>query len=199
MRSVDFYFDFGSPNSYLAHKVIPSIEDRTKASFNYRPVLLGGVFKLTNNKSPAVQFGDIRNKPEYLKRENQRFIAKHAIKFQRNPYFPVNTVTVMRGAVVALQEGYLPAYADAIFAHMWQYPKKLDEFDAIKAVLNDAGLDGAHILEMVRQPEVKEQLATDTQTAVDRGVFGCPTFFVDAEMFFGKDRLGQVEEEMLRP
>ena len=196
MKSADFYFDFGSPNAYLAHKVLPQIAARTGATFNYLPVLLGGVFKLTNNQSPMQQFKDVKNKREYLQLESQRFIAKHGIAFQRNPHFPVNTVTIMRGAIVARDEGFLPRYADAMFAGMWEQGRKMDDPEVIRATLTEAGLDAAHLLARVQEQPVKDALAQSTQAAVERGIFGCPTFFVGDDMFFGKDRLAQVEEAL---
>ena len=196
MKSADFCFDFGSPNAYLAHKVLPQIAARTGATFNYLPVLLGGVFKLTNNQSPMQQFKDVKNKREYLQLESQRFIAKHGIAFQRNPHFPVNTVTIMRGAIVARDEGFLPRYAEAMFAGMWAQGRKMDDPEVIRATLTEAGLDATHLLARVQEQAVKDALAQSTQAAVDRGIFGCPTFFVGDEMFFGKDRLAQVEEAL---
>lgn len=196
MKSADFLFDFGSPNAYLAHKVLPQIAARTGATFNYLPVLLGGVFKLTNNQPPMQQFKDVKNKREYLQLESQRFIAKHGIAFQRNPHFPVNTVTIMRGAIVARDEGFLPRYADAMFAAMWEQGRKMDDPEVIGAALAEAGLDGARILGRAQEQAVKDALAQATQAAVERGIFGCPSFFVGKEMFFGKDRLAQVEEAL---
>ncbi len=196
MKSADFLFDFGSPNAYLAHKVLPQIAARTGATFNYLPVLLGGVFKLTNNQSPMQQFKEVKNKREYLQLESQRFIAKHGIAFQRNPHFPVNTVTIMRGAIVARDEGFLPRYADTMFAGMWEQGRKMDDPEVIRATLAEAGLDAAHLLARVQEQPVKDALAQSTQAAVERGIFGCPTFFVGDDMFFGKDRLAQVEEAL---
>lgn len=196
MKSADFYFDFGSPNAYLAHKLLPQIAGRTGARFNYLPVLLGGVFKLTNNQPPMQQFKDVKNKREYLQLESQRFVARHGLAFQRNPHFPVNTVTIMRGAIVARDEGFLPRYADAMFAGMWEQARKMDDPEVIRAVLGEAGLDAAHILGRAQEQAVKDALARATQEAVDRGIFGCPTFFVGEDMFFGKDRLAQVEEAL---
>lgn len=198
MKTVDFCFDFGSPNAYLAHKVLPDIARRTGARINLVPVLLGGVFKLTNNQSPAAQFKDVKNKREYLQRENQRFVQKHAIPFQRNPHFPVNTVTAMRGAIVAREEGFLERYVDAVYPHMWETPKKLDDAAVLREVLAEAGLDAGRLLERTQEQAVKDALARSTEQAVARGIFGCPTFFVGDEMFFGKDRLAQVEEELVR-
>jgi 2-hydroxychromene-2-carboxylate isomerase len=195
---VEFHFDFGSPNAYFCHKVIPGIEARTGAILHYVPVLLGGVFKLTNNQAPMLQFKDIKNKNEYGRLEIQRFIKKHKLTaFKMNPHFPVNTVQIMRGAVLAARDGYLDKYAPAVFHHMWEAPKKMDDSDVIKAALTESGLDGAGILTGIQAQDVKDLLMANTENSVARGNFGSPTFFVGNEMFFGKDRLGDVEEEIL--
>jgi 2-hydroxychromene-2-carboxylate isomerase len=196
---VEFHFDFGSPNAYLAHRVIPAIAARTGATFRYVPVLLGGVFKATSNRSPAETLRGIRNKPEYERRETERFIRRHGIaEFHRNPYFPVNTLQIMRGAVAAELDGYFARYVDAVFHHMWEEPKKLDEANIIRAALDASGLDGARTLERIQDPTVKQVLLENTERSVARGTFGSPTFFVGDEMWFGKDRLRDVEEEIVR-
>jgi 2-hydroxychromene-2-carboxylate isomerase len=197
MATLEFQFDLGSPNAYLSHKVIPAIEQRTGAAFVYVPVLLGGVFKLTNNQSPISQFKDVKNKLEYQHLEIQRFINKHKLsKFQMNPHFPVNTVQIMRGAVVAEMDGVLKRYVDAVFHHMWEAPKKMDDPDVIRSALAESGIDGARVLERIQQQEVKDRLLKNTAASVARGTFGSPTFFAGNEMFFGKDRLREVEEEI---
>jgi len=196
--AVEFHFDFGSPNAYLSHRVIPAIERRTGTHFTYVPVLLGGVFKLTNNASPMVQFKDVRNKLEYQKLETERFIRKHGLdKFRMNPHFPVNTVQIMRGAVAAEMAGGLAPYVEAVFQHMWEQGRKMDDPEVIRAALDEAGLDGARTLERIQAQEVKDRLLKNTEATVMRGTFGAPTFFVGEEMFFGKDRLRDVEEEIL--
>ncbi len=196
--NVEFHFDFGSPNAYLAHKVIPAIETRTGVRFDYVPVLLGGVFKLTNNKPPMAQFAGIKNKGEYQRLEIQRFIAKHGLTaFRMNPHFPVNTVQIMRGAVAADRDGRLSAYVDAVFHHMWEAPKKMDDADVIGAALTASGLDGAGLLAAIQDQAVKDALTANTETSVARGNFGSPTFFVGNEMFFGKDSLRDVEDEIM--
>lgn len=194
---VEFHFDFGSPNAYLSHRVIPGIEARTGARFIYVPVLLGGVFKLTNNQPPMVQFKGIKNKQEYQRRESARFIAKHNIAFKMNPHFPVNTVQIMRGAVAAEMDGKLAPYVEAVFHHMWEEPKKMDEADVISAALTSSGIDAARILARIQDQDIKDQLLKNTEASVARGNFGSPTFFVGDEMFFGKDRLRDVEEEII--
>lgn len=194
---VEFHFDFGSPNSYFSHKVIPAIEGRTGARFDYVPVLLGGVFKLTSNQPPMVQFKGVKNKPEYQRLETERFIKKHGLtRFKMNPHFPVNTVQIMRGAVVAQMDGVLAKYVDAVFGHMWEDGLKMDDAEVIKAALDKAGLDGARILARIQDQDVKDKLLANTEASVARGTFGSPTFFVGAEIFFGKDRLRDVEEEI---
>jgi len=197
MPKVEFHFDFGSPNAYFAHAIIPAIETRTGATFNYVPVLLGGVFKLTNNQAPMVQFKDIKNKLEYQRLETQRFVKKHGLnRFRMNPHFPVNTVQIMRGAVAAEMDGRLAAYVDAVFRHMWEEGKKMDDPEIIRAALDASGLDGTRTLQRIQDPAVKDRLLKNTEGSVARGTFGSPTFFVGEEMFFGKDRLGDVEREI---
>ena len=154
---VEFHFDFGSPNAYFAHKVIPGIEQRTGAKFTYVPILLGGVFKLTNNQPPMVQFKDIKAKSDYMKIEIVRFIKNHGLaKFKMNPHFPVNTVQIMRGAVAAEGDGQLPKYADAVFRHMWEDGLKMDDPEVIRTALDAAGLDGARTLARVQEQEIKD-------------------------------------------
>lgn len=199
MPQVEFYFDVGSPNAYLCHAVIPAIEQRTGARFIYVPVLLGGVFKLTNNQSPMTAFAGIPSKMAYQQLEMDRFIRRHEIeRFQPNPHFPVNTLLVMRGAVAAEAEGVLQPYVNAVFRAMWEDGCKMDDPAVAGAVLDRAGLDGARLLTRTQEPEVKEHLLRNTAQAVERGVFGSPTFFVGEEMFFGKDRLREVEEAIVQ-
>lgn len=196
---VEFLFDFGSPNAYLAHKVIPDIERRTGAKFVYVPVLLGGIFKLTGNKPPMLQFGGIRNKLAYEQLEMQRFIERHNIAaFQFNPYFPVNTLRIMRLAAAAEAESILAPYADAVFRAMWEKPKKMDDPVVIGDVLREEGFDAERLMARAESQEIKDRLMRNTETAVERGAFGSPTFFVGSEMFFGKDRLRDVEEEIAK-
>lgn len=195
---VEFHFDFGSPNAYLSHRVIPAIEARTGVRFVYVPVLLGGVFKATGNRSPSEAFAGIKNKPEYERLEVQRFLRRHGLtRYQRNPFFPVNTLRIMRGAVAADIDGFLPAYVEAVYHHMWEEPKKMDEPDVIRAALDASGLDGAAILARAEDPAVKARLIANTDASVARGCFGSPTFFVGDEIYFGKDRLRDVEEAIL--
>jgi 2-hydroxychromene-2-carboxylate isomerase len=197
--TVDFLFDFGSPNAYLSHRVVPDIEKRTGARFVYVPVLLGGIFKLTNNQPPLVAFGNIKNKMPYEMLETRRFVARHKLEaFTFNPHFPVNTLQLMRAAVAADADGQLVPYVEAVFQHMWERPKKMDDPAVCRAALLESGLDADRLLSRAQDQDVKDTLARNTQAAVDRGAFGIPTFFVGSEIYFGKDRLRDVEEEITR-
>jgi 2-hydroxychromene-2-carboxylate isomerase len=196
---VQFLFDFGSPNAYLCHKVLADIEARTGARFDYLPILLGGLFKLSNNRSPAEAFADIPNKRAYDKLEVQRFIARHQLtRFKFNPHFPVNTLKIMRLAVAAQVLGCGPQTIGAIYSAMWEQARNMDDPDEISAVLRKAGLDGPALMARAQDPEVKARLAANTQSAFERGAFGSPSFFVGDQLFFGKDRLREVEEEIVR-
>ncbi|MGN6467468.1 MAG: 2-hydroxychromene-2-carboxylate isomerase [Rhizobiaceae bacterium] len=199
MKTVEFIFDFGSPNAYLAHRVIPAVEARTGAAFTYNPCLLGGIFKATGNRSPFEHFAGVRNKLDYERLEIRRFVQRHHIDaFRMNPHFPVNTLLMMRGAVVAQEAGTLAPYVEACFRAMWEDGEKMDDPAVAGRVLDAAGLDGRAILEHTQDQGIKDRLIANTENVVERGVFGIPTFFVGDEMFFGKDRLVQVEEEIIR-
>jgi 2-hydroxychromene-2-carboxylate isomerase len=198
MTPVEFHFDFGSPNAYLAHAVIPDIERRTGVRFIYVPVLLGGVFKLTGNQAPMTAFAGVRNKLEYQKLETERFIQRHGItRFRPNPHFPVNTLMIMRGAIAAELSGVLHAYVNAAFRAMWEEGQKMDVAGVAQTVLDSSGFPGAHLLSQAQKQDVKDRLLKNTEQSVARGTFGSPTFFVGEEIFFGKDRLGEVEEAIL--
>ena len=198
MVKVEFHFDFGSPNAYLSHLVIPEIEQRTGVEFEYVPILLGGVFKLTNNRSPLESLAGIKNKPEYERLEMSRFIRRHRItRFQPNPFFPVNTLTLMRGAIAARSLGVFDRYVDEMFRHMWADPKKMDDPRVFRAALEESRLDSERFFELVQTREIKDELRANTERSVARGTFGAPTFFVGDDIFFGKDRLRDVEERIL--
>jgi 2-hydroxychromene-2-carboxylate isomerase len=199
LPTVQFLFDFGSPNAYLCHKVIPEIAWYSNIEFEYVPILLGGLFKLTNNRSPAEAFAGIPNKQAYDALEMRRFIAKHKLdRFKRNPFFPVNTLQIMRGAVAAQRLGCFAAYVDAMYRAMWEQGRNMSEVSEIMDVLTTAGIDAAGLLAATQEQDVKNQLLANTQSAFERGAFGSPTFFVGDAMYFGKDRLRDVEEEISR-
>lgn len=197
--SVEFHFDFGSPNAYLSHLVVPAIEGRTGVRFAYVPVLLGGVFKATGNVSPAVSLRGIKNKGEYAALETRRFLAQHGItNYTPNPFFPVNTLQIMRGAVAAQRLGCYARYVDEVYRHMWVDPKKMDDPQVVEVALRESGLPADELLALAADPSVKQELIDNTERSVARGTFGSPSFYVGDELFFGKDRLREVEEEILR-
>ncbi|MBR1130871.1 2-hydroxychromene-2-carboxylate isomerase [Bradyrhizobium iriomotense] len=195
---VEFQFDFGSPNAYLAEVAIPGIEQRTGAKFEYVPVLLGGIYKATGNMSPFDSLRGIKNKPEYQALETQRFIRRHNVtKFHTNPYFPVNTLMLMRCAVAAQSEGVFEPYFRAAYHHMWEEPKKMDDPEVFRSAFISSGIDIDRIAKRAQDDDVKKRLIELTNDAVSRGAFGSPTFFVGKEMFFGKDQLRDVEESIV--
>jgi 2-hydroxychromene-2-carboxylate isomerase len=190
-----FMFDFGSPNAFLSHEAIPAIEQRSGVKFEYIPVLLGGIFKATNNKSPAETLAGVKNKREFMQLETDRFVRRFNVKpYVWNPFFPVNTLNLMRGAIAAQAEGVFEKYVEAAFHHMWVEPKKMDDPEVAVKALTESGLDGAKLFTRAQEPELKARLVENTQSAVERGAFGSPTFFVGSEMFFGKEQLREVEE-----
>jgi 2-hydroxychromene-2-carboxylate isomerase len=190
-----FMFDFGSPNAFLSHEAIPAIEKRTGAKFEYVPILLGGIFKATNNKSPAETLAGVKNKREFHALETARFVKRFGVKpYTWNPHFPVNTLNLMRAAVAAQMDGVFEKYVDAAFHHMWVEPKKMDDPEVAAKAFAASGLDAAKLFARSQEPEVKAKLIENTQSAVERGAFGSPTFFVGKEIFFGKEQLREVEE-----
>jgi 2-hydroxychromene-2-carboxylate isomerase len=194
-KEIEFLYDFGGPNSWFVHRAIPAIEAGGKVRFRYVPVLLGGIFKATGNQPPMMTYGHVEAKVAYDRLEMERFMARHAITgFHFNPHFPLNTLLPMRGAIAAEQLGCGPAYRDAMYTALWQDGLKLDEPEVWAGVLDRAGLDGAGLSALATDELVKAELVANTQTAVTRGAFGVPTFFLDDEMWFGKDRLRDVVE-----
>jgi len=188
-------FDFGSPNAYLSHQAIPAIEQRIGVKFEYVPILLGGIFKATNNKSPAETLAGVKNKREFHAIETARFVRRFQVQpYVWNPFFPVNTLNLMRAAIAAQFEGVFERYVDAAFHHMWREPKKMDDPEVAIKAIGSSGLDAARLLARAQEADVKAKLIENTQVAVERGAFGSPTFFVGQEMFFGKEQLREVEE-----
>ncbi len=198
-KTLDFIFDFGSPNAYFAYKALPPILERTGASLNIIPCLLGGIFKETNNQPPFTAYGGVKGKLAYEQLEIQRFIKRHELtKFKFNPHFPVNTIMLMRGALVAERDGYLEGYVEAGLKAVWEDGLKMDNPQVYAEAMTAAGFDGTKMLEQMQDPDIKAKLFANTSAAVERGAFGIPTFYVGEEMFFGKERLAQVEEELSR-
>jgi 2-hydroxychromene-2-carboxylate isomerase len=196
---VTFYFDFGSPNAFLCHRVIPEIERRTGVGFTYVPILLGGLFKLTGNQSPVTAFAGIKNKPEYELLEGRRFVARHRIDdYRMNHHFPINTLQLMRGAIAAQEIGVFKAYVDRVYDDMWTRALDMGQPDIVAQSLTAAGLPAECLFAVSQSPEVKQRLLDNTQEAFEKGAFGSPSFLVDGELYFGKDRLRDVEEEIER-
>ena len=197
-QTAEFLYDFGSPNAYLVHRAIPEVELRGAVKFAYVPVLLGGIFKAIGNQSPMMAYGHIAAKRDYDRLEMQRFVARHRIDgFRMNPHFPVNTLLIMRGAVAAERLGVAAAYNEAMFAGMWEQGLKLDLADVWHRALADAQLPADALAEGATDDANKQQLVANTAAAVERGAFGSPTFFLGQDMWFGKERLRDVEEAAL--
>lgn len=193
-RTLEFIFDFASPNAYLAWRALPPVLERTGAALAVAPCLLGGLFKLTGNQAPMTAFAGVKGKLAYEALELQRFIARHGLdRWRMNPHFPLNTLTPMRGLVAAQADGVEQPYLEAVLAATWEDGEKVDNPAVLSAALDRAGLDGASLLARTQDPAVKVRLLESTQACADRGAFGVPTFFVGEAMFFGKERLGQVE------
>jgi 2-hydroxychromene-2-carboxylate isomerase len=191
-KQVEFFFDYGSPFSYLADTQLPALAERTGATIVYRPMLLGAVFKETGNASPI----SVPAKARYMSGELERWARRYRVPLQSNPNFPLNTLRLMRGAVAALQDGTFPRYHSAVFAAFWSRGLNLGDESVVREVLQEAGLDASRALARIDEPEIKAQLKANTDEAVRRGVFGAPSFFVGEELFWGNDRLPFVEEAL---
>ena len=194
-KVIEFIFDFGSPNAYLVLKVLPQIADAHGAEIKLLPCLLGGIFKATGNQAPLFAFAGIKGKLDYDRLEMMRFAQKHGLSgFKMNPHFPINTLALMRGMVAAQHLNVANTYVDAVLGGMWEDGEKMDDPEVFLARLNRSGLDGQQLIELSNTAEIKGELVANTEAAVARGVFGIPTFFVENEMFFGKERIAQIVE-----
>jgi 2-hydroxychromene-2-carboxylate isomerase len=191
---VEFFFDYGSPWSYIANARLPGVAKRAKATIAYRPMLLGGVFKATGNRSPADN--PVESKQRYGALDLKRWAARANVPFQRNPHFPINTLPLMRLAVAAERSGVFPAFHAALWPAFWADARNLGDPAQVRRVLELASLDSEGLLAGSQSAEVKDELKATTEEAVARGAFGAPTFFVGGEMFFGNDRLDFVEEAL---
>ncbi|SDA92624.1 2-hydroxychromene-2-carboxylate isomerase [Pseudomonas sp. NFACC15-1] len=193
-KSVEFYFDLGSPTTYLAYTQLPALCAQTNSQLIYRPILLGGVFKATGNASPAT----VPAKTPYLFKDLNRFAKRYGVAFQFNPYFPVNTLLLMR-AVTAMQLRHperFEAFVDCLFRAFWVDARNLNDPETVAAVLNEGGFDADHVLALTSDEQVKQALKSATEDAIGRGVFGAPSMFVGDELFFGQDRLDFVREAL---
>ena len=191
-KTIDVFFDVGSPASYLAWTQLPALAERNNATINWKPMLLGGVFKATGNQSPIA----IPAKGRYTALDFMRFAKAYGVRFDFNPHFPINTLHLMRGAVGYLDTPRFQDYLNAIFTALWVDKKNLNDPQVVSEVLNDARFEATEVLALCEIPDVKDRLKRITDEAVSRGVFGAPTCFVGGEMFFGQDRLDWVERAL---
>jgi len=197
MVDFKFIFDFGSPKTYLVYKLLPGIEKRTKTKAKYVPVLLGGIFKSTNNVSPIESFKTVPAKGKYDDLDTARFVKKHDIAFNFNSNFPINTLNLMRGAIFAQENGIFDKYVEVVFKSMWVENKKMDDLEVIQTVLLENGLPVKEIFEGTQDQKIKDKLIKNTSEAVEKGIFGAPSMLVEDELFFGKESLQDVEELIL--
>ena len=197
MVDFKFIFDFGSPKTYLVYKLLPGIEKRTKTQAEYVPVLLGGIFKSTNNVSPIESFKTVPAKGKYDDLDTARFVKKHDIAFNFNSNFPINTLNLMRGAIFAQENGIFDKYVEVVFKSMWVDNKKMDDLEVIQTVLLEKGLPVKEIFEGTQDQKIKDKLIKNTSEAVEKGIFGAPSMLVEDELFFGKESLQDVEELIL--
>lgn len=191
-KSVEFWYDVMSPTAYLAHFELKNVAERTNAAIDYKPMLLGGVFKATGNQTPV----NIAPKGKWMFFDMANYARKYGVPMKMNPYFIFNSMPLMRGVIVAQQRGELDQYNDAIFYGIWRDAKNLGDPEVIAETLTEAGLDAQAYLDGVQQAEIKKALIDNTSAAVDKGVFGAPTFFVGDKMWWGQDRLDWVEQEL---
>ena len=193
-KTIEFIFEFGSPNAYLSYFTVRDVAQRTGATLKITPCLLGGIFKSTNNQPPMMNFAGVAGKNAMFMREMERYCDRHGFtKFTMNPHFPVNTLLLMRACVAYGRDNDVTAYVEAGVKMMWENGLKMDDPEVFVNAFNDAGFDGQGLLEATQDHEVKAALVANTQGAVDRGVFGIPAFFVGEEQFFGKDHIEEME------
>ena len=193
-KTVDFYYDFGSPAAYLAWTQLPAMCERHGAEINYRPMLLGGLFKAVGNNTPIA----VKAKGAWMMEDIPRFAKRYGVPYAMNPHFILNTLTIMRGAVWAQATGVIEPYNKAMYEAVWVNGRNMADVEEIIAVTSEAGLDAAAMGEAIQQSEIKQSLISNTEEAAERGVFGAPTMFVGGVMHFGQDRLDWVEEALAR-
>ena len=193
-KTIEFIFDFGSPNAYLSYNTVTQVAERTGATLKITPCLLGGIFKSTNNQPPIMSFAGVSGKNAMFMREIERYCDRHELtKFAMNPNFPVNTLLLMRACVAYGRDNDAAPYIEAGLKMMWEDGLKMDDPEVFVKAFDEAGFDGNALLESTQDPKVKAQLIANTQGAVDRGVFGIPAFFLGDEQFFGKDHIEEME------
>ena len=191
-KTVEFWFDYGSPTAYLAHRRLKDVARRVGAAIEFRPMLLGAVFQATGNRTPM----EIAAKAKWMEQDMSDFAERHGIPFVMNPYFIINTLPLMRGALVAEQRNELERYSDAMFDAVWRDGRDMGDPKVIGAALAENGFEAAAYFAGVQEQEIKDELKRRVELAVARGVFGAPTFFVGDKMWFGQDRLDWVAAEL---
>ncbi len=198
-KTVEMIFDFVSPNAYLAWHPLKDVIARTGAVLKVTPAFLGGMHKLTGNQPPMVAFANVKGKNAYMMLEIQRWMKKHGLNdFRMNPHFPMMTVPALRALLVAGEDGRDIEFIDRLLPHVWERGANIADTDILANILTAEGFDAKSIMDRTQGPEIKQKLVDNTESAVERGAFGIPTFFVGGEMYFGKDRLDGVEEELTR-
>ena len=198
MVDFKFIFDFGSPKTYLVYKLLPGIEKRTNIKAEYVPVLLGGIFKSTNNVSPIESFKTVPAKGKYDDLDTERFVKKHDIAFNFNSNFPINTLNLMRGAIFAQENGIFDKYVEVVFKSMWVDNQKMDDLEVVQSVFLKNKLPVKEIFEGTQDQKIKDKLIKNTSESVEKGVFGAPSMLVNNELFFGKETLQDVEELLIK-
>jgi 2-hydroxychromene-2-carboxylate isomerase len=194
-KTVEFYFDFGSPTAYLAYKRLMQLNDQYDMHVEFKPMLLGGVFKATGNSSPVM----IPAKGQYMGQYDlPRFAKRYQVPFNHNPHFPINTLYLMRGYFAADEASKAGEYREAVFNAMWIDQKNMGDMTVVQSVLEENSIDANLIFAKAETPEIKTTLIKQTEEAVNRGIFGAPTMFIGSEMYFGQDRLDFIEEEVRR-
>ena len=196
-KHIEFYYDFGSPNAFLVHSIIEKIENKTGYKTKYIPVLLGGIFKLTNNIAPYIAYKNVKNKLEYQSIEFNRFVKKHAIKFNHNIHFPLRTVELMRAAVFFEGRRDYKKFINTIFKHSWSEPKKLDDLKILQEVLENNNFSFSEIFKAINSQKIKNKLKENTNLAVEKGIFGTPSFIIKNQLFFGKDSICDLQDYLL--
>ncbi|MBE7940612.1 MULTISPECIES: 2-hydroxychromene-2-carboxylate isomerase [Ramlibacter] len=193
-KTVDFCFDVGSPAAYLAWTQLPRLARETGATVNRIPILLGGVFQATGNQSPMM----VPAKGRYMMEDFQRHAARYGVPFKHNPHFPINTLLLMRGATgLALRDpARLEPYVDAVLRAIWVDGENMNDAQVVGRVLGQAGFDAQALVALAQEADVKDALKQATQRAIERGMFGAPTFFVGDQMFWGQDRIEFVKEAL---
>ena len=194
--NVDFIFDFASPNAYLCHKAIIQLEKKHDIKFNYVPCFLGGLMKLSNNQPPMIAFGEIPNKMKYeFDTAFNRFMREYQIdNFKMNEHFPVNTISLIRGAIVAQKNNFFDDYVEIVLSGMWESSLILDSAESLHQLLTEHECHADLVIEEIAKDETKAELIANTNNAVEKGAFGIPTFFVEDEMFFGKESLREIRD-----